>query len=184
MSVKNNKWSSTYGVSDIARVNAISAYLEKQGKPRRALITEYGLARQTTYDVLNGHYHAPPTKHIERIEQALGIKSTKPKIEIDIDLWAPAPAPDEPLREQLMRVLSSHSKVHPIAREKLIDAVKGERTAVTAALDALITERLVCDVIIWSRDDPAAVYCYPSGCAAGKYSFRVAAPTEKHRRRL
>lgn len=181
MSVKNNKWSSTYGVSDIARVNAISAYLEKQGKPRRALITEYGLARQTTYDVLNGHYHAPPTKHIERIEAALGITSAKPKVTIDVDLWAPAP--DAPLREQLMEVLSLHSKLRPIARGELIDAVKGDRTAVTEALDALIAERLVCDVIIWSQKDPAAVYCYPAGCISGKYSFHVAAPTEKTRRR-
>lgn len=182
MSVKNNKWSSTYGVSDIARVNAIAAYLEKQGKPRRALITEYGLARQTTYDVLNGHYHAPPTKHIERIEEALGIKSTKPKI--DVDLWAPAPAPDAPLRERLMEVLSAHSKLRPIPRAALIDAVTGDRTAVTEALDAMIAERLVCDVIIWSQTNPAAVYCYPAGHVGGTYTFRVAAPAEKHRRRL
>ena len=183
MSIKTPKWSSHYQRSDIARIAVIEACLQKRGKPRRALITEHGMPRQTTYDVLNGNYHAAPTPHIERIEILLGIDPAKPEITVDLDLWAPAPEPHAELREQIMAVLSRHSKERPIARRELIDAVKGGRADVVEALDGLIAERIVCDVIITRRADPATVYCYPSGCAAGKYSFRVAAPAEKNPRR-
>lgn len=183
MSVKNVKWSSHYQHSDISRIRNIEACLARLDKPRRALITEFGLRRQTTYDVLNGNYHAAPTKHIAEIERVLGIEPAKPEITVDLDLWTPAPEPHAALREQIMKVLSRHSKERPIARRELIDAVKGDRADVVEALDALIAERVVCDVIITRRADPATVYCYPSGRAAQKYSFRVAAPAAKTGRR-
>lgn len=183
MSVKNVKWSSHYQHSDISRIRNIEACLARLDKPRRALITEFGLRRQTTYDVLNGNYHAPPTKHIAEIERVLGIEPTKPEITVDLDLWTPAEPPLAELRTQIMKLLAPHSKARPLARRDLIEAVQGKRSDVVDALDALISERLVCDVIITRQADPAVVYCYPAGRMSDKYTFRVAAPTAKTGRR-
>lgn len=187
---KTRLWSACYSRSDIARVEAIEAELAARSKPKIWLY-EIGTVRlKTMYAVLAGTYPASPTKIIEKLEAALGMARPEEACIRVEDIQpvstrgAPEPEDDPALHEQILSALVPYSKQRPIAREDLIASIKGRRKDISAALDALIVVRRVCDVIITRRHSRPVVYCYPAGNVISTYSFRVAKPKAKIERRV
>lgn len=187
---KTRAWSAQYSRSDVLRIGAIEANLLEQGKLKIWLSSICTVPRKTMYAVLAGTYPASPTKIIEKIEDALGMaRAAEPCIRSE-DIppaptgGAPEPESDPALHDQILSALAPYSKQRPVARRDLIDSIKGKRQEVSAALDALIVVRRVCDVIITRRNSRPVVYCYPAGNVISTYSFRVAKPKAKMERRV
>lgn len=166
---------SGYSQSHILRIRRITVALATAGKRKSWLAQRVSMPRAALYDVLNGWSPINAPSAIEKMEATLGIAQSTEFGPIDDELWAPAPEPLADERAQILRALAGYSRKNLISRRDLLNGLTGNKKNLVDALNALIAERLVMDVIVTrGHRQPAVVYVYPAGQVADKWTFRKA----------
>jgi hypothetical protein len=179
MTKAKKAWPAHYSEADIARIQAVLAWLKSTKRGREWFVSRVTYGKSSVLNALNGYYASNPKPVLDALEEAIAGTSgahafVAPKPAPAI--VEPAPMPDisipprievqegpvELIQKRILKLLSRSSAADPMLAGDLIARISSDEASAWRALEGLITARQVMTAVVWKAGLSSQVV-YPMG---------------------